>query len=115
MTALAVTVPDVPPVVRVAQTYMAATARAAGDVGLQAGYAWDQGGLTASGFGRAVDRGVLRPGRLPGAPAWRCGATIAAARRVTCLVTVTSHVWSATIRYSARRGRTVISLTVVAR
>lgn len=115
MTALAVTVPDVPPIVRVAQTYMAATARAAGDVGLQAGYAWDPDGLSASAFGQAVDRGVLRPARLRGVPAWSCGPSIARVRRISCRVTVTSHVWSATIRYSARAGRSVISMTVVAR
>ncbi|MGE0025681.1 MAG: hypothetical protein AB7O78_01580 [Thermoleophilia bacterium] len=113
MIAHAVTVPSVPPIVRVARTYMQATARAAGDTSLQAGYSWSPDELTAAAFGRTVDRGVLRPARIPGVPDWSCGA--ARAGKVTCRVSVASDAWVVNIRYVARGGRGEISMSLVAR
>lgn len=115
MIAHAVTIPAVPAIARVARTYMAATARAAGDTGLQAGYAWDPDELSASAFGRAAERGRLRPARIPGVQDWTCGPALERARQVRCRVTVTSDAWSVTVKYSARGGRAEISMTLVAR
>lgn len=108
-------VPDVPPIIRVARTYMKATARAAGDTALEAGYAWTPDELTASAFGRTTDRGRLRPTRIPGVRDWTCGPASPRGRTIRCRVTVTGDAWSATIRYRAAAGTAEISIALVAR
>ena len=115
MIAHAITVPPVPPIVRVAQTYMGKTARAAGDGTPSAGYSWSPDELTAGAYGEAAERGRLRPARIAGVQDWTCGAALASARRITCRLTITSDAWSVTVKYSARRGRAEISMTLVAK
>jgi hypothetical protein len=99
-------------VVNVAATIMAAIPTATADQPNLSSIVVNRSHTIATGHLVMVERGRLRPRRIPGFRPWVCPTVVKAGRRVGCTLSTASHIWSAGVRYTAKGGRSKATVTV---